>query len=538
MSSDHLTVWDYVIVGAGSAGCVLANYLSESGSKRVLLLEAGPRAPLVLKSIASLAYLDLSRFDWHYHSQPDPTRGLRAEHWPRGRVVGGTSSINGMNFVRGSAGDYDRWAALGNVGWAAKDVMPIFKSLERCERGVGDTCENGIRGRAGRLPVRQVKSCHPLTEAFLKAAQAAGHRFNADYNGAAQEGVGYAQLNQRRGFRCSAADAFLKDALRRPNLQIQTDATVYKVLIANRRVSGVRFEVDGSVREVRANQVILSAGAINTPKLLMLSGIGDPPMLKASGLDVLVDRPTVGRNLMEHPAVELRYRATRPTYNPTEGLMQKARFVAKMLLTGQGPLASVVEAQAFLKTSSAEVEPDVQIHFMLVGAANQTEQSMGLVNYPAFTVLVNKSHPASRGQIRVATSDPNAPPIIDPNLLADDSDALTLVKGVDTVRRIMVKEPIASMVVEELLPGPGTNSPTKVASYVRANTGLAYHPAGTCRMGADELAVVTPELQVRDIEGLWVADASIMPTLISGNINAACMMIGAKLGRQLQRGEG
>jgi len=527
-SIEHMLQFDHVIVGAGSAGCVLANRLSASGLNRVLLLEAGPCAIAAMKSVAADSYMNLSRFDWGYQSQPDPTRGGLTEPWPRGRVVGGTSSINGMNWVRGARADYDRWAALGNSGWAAEDIMPVFQSMERYTDGVRVSPGPDTRGRCGPLDVREVRNAHPLTRAFIAAARSAGYPANPDYNSDQQEGVGYAQLNQYRGLRRSAADAFLRKTLRRNNFRLLTEALVKKLLIVNRRVIGVQYDCDGSVHEVRAGHVTLCAGAINSPKILLLSGIGKAEALRKLGIEVVLDRAAVGENLSEHPLVRLIYRAKAPTYNPTEGLGQKARFLAKFLVTGQGPLASIVEAQAFLKTTPQLNAPDVQMHFLPIGYCSSAGKRVVVLPYPSCAILVNKNHPASRGRVSLASGDPKVPPLIHPNLLADERDVETLVSGIKAARRIMAATPIVDMIEEEVEPGGQHSAPDALSEYVRSHTGLAYHPAGTCRMGIDEDAVVRPDLRVRSIENLWIADASVMPDLISGNINAACMMIGWK----------
>ncbi|WP_074173567.1 GMC family oxidoreductase [Caballeronia calidae] len=536
-----LNSFDYIVVGAGSAGCVLAGRLSEDSSRRVLVLEAGPRDVALMKPFGLSYYFDMSRFEWGYWSQPDPTRNMRTDHWRRGRVVGGSGSVNGMNYVRGTRADYDRWAAMGNYGWSADDVMPLFRIIERCEPGYATSPDYSIRGASGPLSVREVRHCHPLTEAFLQAAQAAGFDRTPDYNGAQQEGVGYGQFNQRRGMRWSSADAFLKPALQRKNLHLITEALVHKLNIEKGRVTGVSFEWDGVMLEASAAKVILCGGAINTPQLLMLSGIGDAESLKALGIDVVLDLPSVGRNLMEHPLIRPTFRVKAPSYSPSHGIWQKGRFLAKYLSTGQGPIATLTEAQAFLRTSPEESEPDVQMHFGVAGVVYSDDPSfykgLKVLQYPSFSVSINKSYPLSRGQIRLASSDVKAVPLIEPNLLSDDRDVETLVRGIGILRRIVSNAPLAEMIVEEVEPGALSISNEALGAYVRNRTGLAYHPAGTCRMGIDDDAVVTPDLKVRGVENLWIADASVMPHLISGNINAACMMIGEKLARQFTKGE-
>jgi len=531
-------LWDDIVVGAGSAGCVVAARLSENTSRRVLVLEAGPRDVWLMKPFGLSYYLDFSRFEWGYWSQSDSTRNMRTDHWRRGRVVGGSGSINGMNYVRGARADYDRWAAMGNVGWSADDVMPLFREMERCEPGYHSPPDYSIRGDSGPLPIREVRHCHPLTEAFLEAAQAAGIPRTHDFNGAQQEGVGYGQFNQRRGMRVSSADAWLKPALQRENLKLIADALVHKLLVKEGRVTGVTYERDGVVHEARAGRVILCGGAINTPQLLMLSGIGDAEELQALGIDVVLHQPGVGRNLMEHPLIRPSWRVKQPSYSPTSNWLRMAGFGAKFLLTGQGPLATITEAMGFLRTSPDEPVPDVHMLFSVAGAVNDDElkfyKSLKVLPYPSFSMVLDKSYPLSRGTVRLASADPKAAPLIDPNLLADSGDVETLVKAIGILRRIVSKSPLADMVMEEVEPGPHVTSEAALVEYVKARAGLAYHASGTCRMGVDEKAVVTPDLKVRGLENLWIADASVMPDLISGNINAACMMIGEKLGRQLK----
>lgn len=531
-------LWDDIVVGAGSAGCVVAARLSENTSRRVLVLEAGPPDLWLMKPFGLSYYLDFSRFEWGYWSQSDSTRNMRTDHWRRGRVVGGSGSINGMNYVRGARADYDRWAAMGNVGWSADDVMPLFRDMERCEPGYHSPPDYSIRGDSGPLPIREVRHCHPLTNAFLEAAQAAGIPRTRDFNGAEQEGVGYGQFNQRRGMRVSSADAWLKPALRRKNLKLVTNALVHKLLVKEGRVTGVTYECDGVMHEARAGRVILCGGAINTPQLLMLSGIGDGEELQSHGIDVVLHQPGVGRNLMEHPLIRPSWRVKRPSYSPTSNWLRMAGFGAKFLLTGQGPLATITEAMGFLRTSPAEVVPDVHMLFSVAGAVNDDElkfyKSLKVLPYPSFSMVLDKSYPLSRGAIRLASPDPKVAPLIEPNLLGDSGDVETLVKAIGLLRRIVSKSPLADLVMDEVEPGPHVTSEAALVEYVKARAGLAYHASGTCRMGVDENAVVTPDLKVRGLENLWIADASVMPDLISGNINAACMMIGEKLGRQLR----
>lgn len=531
--------WDYIVVGAGSAGSIVAARLSEKPSRRVLVLEAGPPDSLLLKAFGLGYYLNLSRYEWHYHSQPDPSRNMRTEHWRRGRVVGGTGSINGMNYVRGIREDYDRWAAMGNTGWSADDVMPLFNALERCEPGYRTPPDPRFRGFSGSIPVREARHCHPLTEAYLKSAQAVGFPWAHDYNGLQQEGVGYAQFNQRRGFRRTSADAFLKPALGRKNLKLVTNALVSKLRLADGRVTGVIYEQGGKAREARASKVILCGGSINTPQLLMLSGIGDANALRSLGIPVAIERPQVGRNLMEHPILRTALRVNIPSFNPTGGLWQKLGFLTKFLLQGQGPIASVVETQGFLRSAPHEPMPDVQVLFSPFGAVFSNEssfyKSVEILDYPSVSIHFVKSYPKSVGQIRLASADHRDPPLIEPNLLGDQRDVETLVRCVGLFRRIVSAAPFADQVSEVIEPGPRIIDHDQIVDYVRARAGLAYHPAGTCRMGADEGSVVTPDLRVRGLDNLWISDASVMPHQISGNIYAACMMIGEKLGRLLNQ---
>ena len=526
-----MKIWDYIIIGAGSSGCVLANRLSESGEKSVLLIEAGVKdRAFGLKVPAGIGHAKtIEKNDWHYYSQPDPTRNNKTEHWLRGRVVGGSSSINGMMYVRGAASDYDRWAAMGNKGWAAKDVMPLFEAMECSDKKSPD------RGSRGPLCIKTVWGGHGTTDAFIAASRHAGFQFNPDYNGTIQEGVSYAELTQRGGLRCSAADAFLKPALQRKNLTLCVGALVHKLQIENQRVTSICYEQYDEIHNVRGRKVVLCAGAINTPQLLMLSGVGDSEALSALGINPVINRPAVGMNLREHPICSFVFKMKAPTNNPTEGLKQKLRFLRDYLLRGQGPISTVFEATAFLKTRKDELYPDIQLHFMPIGASKNELGGFSTAPYPAVTVSLNKSHPLSTGQIRLNSADPRDAPLIECRLLDNVEDIATLVRGAALVRRIMETMPMAELIAEEVAPGASCTDTQSLVDYIRNTTGIAYHPVGTCRMGSDEEAVVTPDLKVRGINNLWVADASIMPDLISGNTNAVCMMIGEKLGQLLRK---
>lgn len=519
--------WDYIIVGAGSAGCAAAHELVKNG-QTVLLLEAGgsDRSP-TLRIPAGTWRLGAGH-DWGYRSQPDPTRHGLVESWYRGRVLGGTSSINGMVYVRGAAGDFDRWAQhCGHQGgWSAREIMPIFRDFESSDQ------MNPCRGRTGPLYVKTIKKPHAVTDAFIESACAAGQRFNADYNGASQEGVGYLQLTQHRGLRWSAADAFIRPIRRRHNLQLRLNALVEKVQVVDGRARGVIFQHKGRRCTETAREIILCAGAVNTPKLLMLSGIGDAQELRRLGIDVVLDQPAVGANLKEHAITSLSYRSKIPTYNLTEGMSQKLAIAAKYLLEREGPVAAAYEAAAFLKTVPSAAIPEVQVFFAPIGWA-KTDGQWHLATYPAFKICVIRSHSVSTGRIRLDSADPLAPPIIECRLLDDAADTDTLVRGLQSVRSIMSKRPVADIVQEEIAPGPHVGSMDALREYVRSHTSKTCHPLGTCKMGLNGDAVVGPDLRVHGIDNLWVADASIMPDAISANLNAPCMMIGAKLGKQM-----
>jgi len=525
--------WDYIIIGAGSAGCALAHELTNGRrNASVLVLEAGgsDRSPLIRFPAGSLRTYEST--DWGYWSQPDPSRKGLTERWVRGRVLGGSSSINSTAFVRGAALDFDRWAQQsglsGAAGWSAAEVMPIFREFETSDQ------HGPLRGKAGPLHVRTVKWPHAVTEAFVKSAIACGHPFNEDYNGPTQEGISYAQLSQRHGMRCSSADAFLRPLLgRKGGVRLLLNAWVQRIELANGRAVAVSFMRGGRMCRTMGREIILCAGAINSPKLLMLSGIGEAKELRRHNIEVLVDLPGVGLNLRDHPLTKLIYRARIPTFNLTEGLIQKLGIAAKFLTGREGPISNIFESMAFLRTSLSEESPDLQLHFTPVGYSTAPNGQLTLAPYPSMTILVNKSHPISSGCIRLASNDPKDAPRIECRLLEEEADVDTLVRGIAIVREIMNAEPMASLAQEEVEPGPGVSGVTALRDYIKGHTQIAYHFVGTCRMGTSSDAVVGPDLRVRGTDNLWIADASIMPDLISGNTSAACMMIGKKLGKQL-----
>lgn len=524
--------WDFIVVGGGSGGCAATYELARSGEHSVLLLEAGGSDRSAdIKVFARVGHA-MHNFNWGYTSKPDATRGGRTEEWLGGRVLGGSSSINGCNFVRGAPSDYDRWAATGNAGWGIPgwsyaDVLPIFKDMETFEKGTG------TRGAKGPQHIRRVKRPHRLTRAFFAAANAIGIPFNDDYNDGAQEGVSAMQLSQRNGLRFSAADAFIKPFKSLRNRKVELNAHVHRIEFEGDRATGVRYRQNGVEKFARARNIILSGGTMNTPKLLMLSGVGDPEELKRHGIDVVVASPEVGRNLVEHPLARLVYGSRITSHNLTGGILQKLGIALEYALHREGPISTVFEAVGFFKTSPELAEPDIQIHFSPLGYLDTAEDAVAMLDRPGLTILVNKNHPKSRGRIRLASASPDDPPVIEINLLSDPEDLDTLIAGVRLIRKLMQGEPMASLVADEIVPGANIATEEDLRAYLPARTELTRHPAGTCRMGVDEGAVVGPDQLVRGTKNLWIADASIMPDLISGNTNAVCMMIGLKLGRAL-----
>ncbi|WP_120501395.1 GMC family oxidoreductase [Roseovarius sp. EL26] len=519
---------DYVVVGAGSSGCVIANRLSADPKNRVILLEAGGRDinPWIHIPVGYFKTMHNPSVDWCYKTEPDPGLNGRSLDWPRGKVLGGSSSLNGLLYVRGQKQDYDRWRQMGNKGWSWEDVLPLFKRSEDQERGADDH-----HGTGGPLSVSNMRIQRPICDAWVAAAQSAGYPFNPDYNGEQQDGVGYFQLTTRNGRRCSAAVAFLKPIRNRPNLQIITHALVKRVNLDGKKTTGLTF-IDRSGREQTitvTREVILSAGAINSPQILMLSGIGDAGHLKENGIEPLHDLSGVGRGLQDHLQARLVFKCNEPTLNDeVRSLFNQAKIALKYAMFRAGPMTMAASlATGFLKTHPDLETPDIQFHVQPWSADSPGE---GVHPFSAFTMSVCQLRPESRGEIVLNGPDPRSYPKIHPNYLATERDCRTIVDGVNIARNIALHAPLASKISEQFRPTADLNMDDYegTLNWARDNTASIYHPTGTCRMGHEPHAVVDDALKVHGIKGLRVADCSIMPEIVSGNTNAPAIMIGEK----------
>ena len=521
--------WDYIIVGAGSAGCVLANRLSAKPDCKVLLLEAGGRddSPYVRIPAGEIKAIMSPRFNWHYQSEPDPSLNGRADMWPGGKVLGGSSSINGMVYLRGQREDYDHWARLlGNTPeWSYADVLRYFKRMETNPRG-----ETEYHGGSGPLEVSDVPSPHPLQQIFITAATEVGIPFNPDVNGEKQEGVGPNQGSVRFGRRNSSARAFLHPVMNRPNLEVRTEAKIDRVLFAGRRAVGVCFVHSGATREERCDgEVILATGTLSSPVILMRSGIGPAAQLKAHGIEVVHDSPGVGQNLQEHPIVWTAGYVNIPTYNNEATPFGFVKHGLNWLLFGKGPAASPIsQAVAFVRTRpEEESRPDIQFHFTPTGFDIRPD-GLHLLERPAVTIPINVCRPQSRSEIVLKSKDPHDGPMIKPNLVGAADDMRRMIDGVKIAQSIYRAPTFRPYFDGPYLPASGIESDDEIEAYVRANTAPTYHPVGSCTMGIDEMAVVDPRLRVVGVAGLRVIDASIMPIIPSANTNAPTMMIGEK----------
>ncbi|SFE55751.1 GMC family oxidoreductase [Blastococcus tunisiensis] len=521
MTAPESTEFDVVVVGAGSAGCAVAGRLSEDPTLRVLLLEAGGSDDVLEVQIPAGLYKTWrTRLDWNYTTEPQPGLDGRRLFWPRGKLLGGSSSINAMIYMRGGRCDYDEWAELtGDPSWSYEHVLPLFRRMEDNARGA-----DRFHGVGGPLRVEDLRSPHPWTRAVVEAAVAAGYPRNDDFNGAALEGVGQYQVTQRRGRRWSSAAAYLHPAGRRPNLTVRTGALTTRVLVENGRAIGVEYRAGGRVHTAHAaREVVLSGGAINSPQLLMLSGIGPADHLREVGVDVVHDLPGVGGGLQDHPLVPV---VSTVRSGTSLRLAESPVNLARWKATGRGPLTSnLAEAGLFTRSDPALTEPDLQFHFLPVKFWKQAEIDPDAEAFSSLVVLV-RVH--SRGSVRLRSADPTWAPVIDAGYLTDERDLEALVSGVEQARGIAATEPLASVLGEEWSPGGAVQGRDGLRASVRNTLESLYHPVSSCRMGTDEQAVVDPQLRVRGIEGLRVADASVMPTLVRGNTNAPTMMIGER----------
>jgi choline dehydrogenase len=527
-----MQMFDYVIVGSGSAGSLLAARLSEDPAVSVCLIEAGgsDRA-LEVKIPAAFPKLFKTDRDWAYFSDPEPGLMGRRLFMPRGKMLGGSSSMNAMLYVRGNSEDYDGWAKQGATGWSYDEVLPSFRAIEDFSRGA-----DAYRGVGGPLHVTDHVSRTVITERLVAAAVEAGFAFNDDYNGAAQEGVSYLQVNQKRGRRWSAADAWLRPAMGRQNLTVLTGAHALRVDLQQQRAVAVAVGHNGTESLVRARrEVILSAGAINTPQLLMLSGIGPADHLAGHGIDVAVDNPNVGAHLQDHPFYLLNWETTaRGTLAEAEHPLQLLRF----LLRRNGLLTSTVaEATAFFASTDALPAPDLQFHF---GAAYFHNHGFSLHPRPAFAIAPTLVAPQSRGTVRLRSADPLAAPSIVGNHLTDPADLAALVAGVERAREVVAQPAIRDLVGEELHPGAAITGRTAIEQELRRDTELIYHPTSTARIGSEATGVVDEQLRVHGVAGLRVVDASVFPSITRGNTNAPTYLVAHRaadliLGRQAEQ---
>ena len=521
--------FDYVIVGAGSAGCVLANRLTQNGRYSVCLLEAGPadRSPWIHLPIGYGKTMFHPVYNWGFYTDPDPNMLGRKLYWPRGRTLGGSSSINGLIYIRGQKRDYDHWAALGNQGWSWDECLPYFRRIEHNELGTSATS-----GVDGPLWASTIKQRHELVDAFIGASNSLGVPTVDDFNTGDQEGVGYYQLTTRHGLRCSTAVAFLKPARGRANLHVETDAQASRVVFEGTRAVGVRYTRHGETVDVRAHrEVILAAGALQSPQLLQLSGIGPQALLREFGIPIIANRPGVGENLQDHLQVRLLYEVTKPitTNDQLRSWIGRAKIGLQWLLLRDGPLAvGINQGGMFCRALPDEaMTPDIQFHFATLSA----DTAGGDVHaFPGCTYSVCQLRPESRGRVQIRSSEASVAPSIQSHYLDTELDRRTAVAGVRFARRVAASEPMASLMKRELRPGADAQTDAELLHFCREHGQTIFHPSGTAKMAvaSDPMAVVDERLRVYGVSGLRVVDGSIMPTLVSGNTNVPIVMVADK----------
>lgn len=519
--------YDFIVAGAGSAGCAIAARLSEDADVRVLLLEAGRRDtnPWIHVPVGYFKTMHNPSVDWCYRTDPDPGLNGRRLNWPRGKVLGGSSSLNGLLYIRGQPEDYNEWSAMGNPGWSWQEVLPYFLKSENQERGA-----NAHHASGGPLTVSDIRLRRKITDAFIDAALEAGIPPNDDFNGESQEGVGYFQLTAHGGRRCSTAQAFLKPAKSRPNLDVVTSAHVTRLTREGRRITGVEYRRDNQLfHGTSRRETVLSAGAIGSPQLLQLSGIGPGALSREMGIEPVLELPGVGANLQDHLQIRAVYKCSQPTLNDEiRNPLRRLLIGLQYLLFRTGPMTMAASQVAiFTRTSERAERPDIQFHFQPLSSDSPGE---GTHDFSAFTSSVCQLRPTSTGQVKIISPNPDEHPSIQPNYLSTEHDCEVAIGGMRVSRRIASMPALQPFITDEYDPGSHVQTDDQLLEHARNTANTIYHPTGTCRMGPadDARSVVDHRLRVHGLDGLRVADASIMPTIVSGNTNAPSIMIGEK----------